>query len=157
VHPNETLVASFYAAFNERDPETMAASYADDATFEDPAFGRLSADQARNMWRMLLGRAGPDLRAEYRDIRCDDTRGQAHWEAYYPFRGHPVHNIIDAAFTFRDGLIVEHVDTFSWSRWAAQALGLPGRLLGGTRFLHSRATRQAREQLHSYMRDRGGA
>jgi len=157
MHPNELLVERFYTAFNARDAETMAASYSNDATFEDPAFGRLSADEVRQMWRMLLGRAGPDLRAEFRDIHCDDGRGRAHWEAFYRFDGHPVHNVIDAAFTFRDGLIVEHVDTFSWPRWAAQALGVPGRLLGRTSFLHKQATKKARQQLETFMRAHGAA
>jgi uncharacterized protein len=150
MHANEELVNAFYTAFNERDAETMAASYADDATFEDPAFGRLSAREARAMWRMLLGRA-TDLRAEFRDVHADDTTGSAHWEAYYSFHGHPVHNVIDADFTFRDGLIATHVDSFDWPRWAAQALGLPGRLLGRTSFLQRRAQAKARGQLDSYL------
>ena len=57
MHPNEDLIQRFYAAFNTRDVETVVASYADDATFEDPAFGQLDAAEVRAMWRMLLGRA----------------------------------------------------------------------------------------------------
>ncbi len=150
MHSNEELIDRFYTAFNERDAETMARSYAHDATFEDPAFGSLSASQARSMWRMLLGRA-TDLRAEFRDIHADDERGSAHWEAYYTFNGHPVHNVIDADFAFRDGLITQHVDSFDWPRWAAQALGLPGKLLGRTTFLHNQAGRKARAQLDAYI------
>ena len=108
------------------------------------------------MWRMLLGRA-TDLRAELGDVEADDDRGSAHWEAYYPFRGHPVHNVIDATFGFRDGLIAEHVDSFDWSHWARQALGVPGRLLGGTSFLHDRARRTARSQLDAYLAEHPGS
>ncbi len=149
MHPNEELIDRFYTAFNAYDAETMAASYADDATFEDPAFGKLTADEARDMWRMLLGRA-TDLRADYRDVHADDETGSAHWEAYYTFEGHPVHNVIDASFAFTDGLISRHVDEFDWPRWAGQALGLPGKLLGRTSFLHSRAQASARKQLKTY-------
>ena len=152
MHPNAILVDRFYTAFDTRDAETMAASYTDDATFEDPAFGRLNADEVRAMWRMLLGRA-TDLRAEYRDVLADDAHGSAHWEAYYTFQGHPVHNVIDADFTFRNRLISRHVDDFDWPRWAGQALGLPGRLLGRTSFLHRRARATARGQLDRYMAD----
>src|SRR5262249_12096827 len=129
MHANEDLLTAFYTALNERDAEAMAASYADDATFQDPAFGTLTAREARAMWRMLLGRAS-DLRAVFSEIHADDDSGTAHWEAYYTFQRHRVHNVIDAEFRFRDGLIVSHVDSFDWPRWAAQALGLPGRLLG---------------------------
>lgn len=154
MHPNEELIDRFYTAFNARDADTMAASYADDATFEDPAFGKLTADEARAMWHMLLGRA-TDLRAEFRDVRADDQTGSAHWEAHYTFNGRPVHNVIDADFSFRDGLITKHVDDFDWPRWAGQALGLPGRLLGRTSFLHNRASRKARAQLDTYLARRG--
>jgi ketosteroid isomerase-like protein len=150
MHANEELIDRFYTAFNARDAETMAASYADQATFEDPAFGKLTADEARAMWRMLLGRA-TDLRAEFRDIRADDQTGSAHWEAYYTFNGRPVHNVIDADFSFGDGLITKHVDSFDWPRWAGQALGLPGRLLGRTSFLHNQASKRARAQLDAYL------
>ncbi len=151
VHANEELVHRFYNAFNARDAETMAASYRDDATFEDPAFGRLTADEACAMWRMLLGRATADLRAEFGDVWADDETGGAHWEAFYTFNGHPVHNVIDAAFEFGDGLIVRHTDKFDWPRWAAQALGTTGRLFGRTSFLHDRARTSARRQLDDYM------
>ncbi len=149
MHPNEELIDRFYTAFNAYDAETMAASYADDATFEDPAFGTLTSDEVRDMWRMLLGRA-TDLRADYRDIHADDETGSAHWEAYYTFEGHPVHNVIDASFAFTGGLISRHVDVFDWPRWAGQALGLSGKLLGRTSFLHSRAQASARTQLKTY-------
>jgi len=154
MHPNAELIDRFYTAFNERDAETMARSYTDDATFEDPAFGELTADEARDMWRMLLGRATDELHAEYRDIHADDTAGTAHWEAYYTFQGHPVHNDIDATFSFKHGLITRHVDDFDWPRWAGQALGLPGRVLGRTSFLHSRVRGTARRQLEEFRAQR---
>ena len=44
--------------------------------------------------------------------------------------GRPVHNIIDAQFTFRDGLIVTHIDTFNLWRWSRMALGPKAVALG---------------------------
>lgn len=150
MHPNQALISRFYTAFNAGDAETMAVRYADDATFEDPAFGELNAVEVRAMWRMLLGRA-TDLRAEFADVQADDVHGSAHWDAYYTFSGHPVHNSINATFTFKDGLITSHVDDFDWPRWAGQALGVPGKLLGRTSFLHKKARATARAQLDSYL------
>ena len=117
MHANEELITRFYTAFNAKDADTMAASYADEAVFTDPAFGRLTSHEARAMWRMLLGRA-TDLRAEFSDVHADDEHGSAHWEAYYTFNGRPVHNVIDADFDFKDGLITRHEDSFDWPRWA---------------------------------------
>ena len=81
----------------------MAACYAPDATFRDPAFD-LAGAEVGAMWAMLCAR-GKDLALEWRDVRADDRAGSAHWEARYTFSvtGRPVHNVIDAAFTFRDG------------------------------------------------------
>lgn len=42
-----------------------------------------------------------------------------------------MHNIIDGTFTFTpDRLIATHRDRFNLWRWARQALGAPGLLLG---------------------------
>ena len=58
------------------------------------------------MWTMLCER-GRDLTLDWRDVRADDATGAAHWEPRYTFSvtGRPVHNKIDARFTFRDGKI----------------------------------------------------
>jgi hypothetical protein len=39
-------------------------------------------------------------------------------------------NRVQARFAFRDGLIVRHLDDFSFWRWASQALGPAGAALG---------------------------
>jgi hypothetical protein len=51
------IIESFYRAFARRDATAMAALYADDVRFSDPAFGPLTGEHARNMWRMLAERA----------------------------------------------------------------------------------------------------
>lgn len=40
-HPNAELIERFYQAFQRLDGEAMAACYAPQATFHDPAFGEL--------------------------------------------------------------------------------------------------------------------
>lgn len=47
--------------------------------------------------------------------------------ADYALLGRPVHGVITARLVVRDGVIVDHLDVFSWDRWARQALP-PGRL-----------------------------
>jgi ketosteroid isomerase-like protein len=131
MHPNAALIDRFYKAFAAHDAEAMAACYHPDVHFSDPVFTDLRGGRAGDMWRMLNSRA-KDLVIVHSGVAADDREGKAHWEADYTFTatGLPVHNVIDARFTFRDGKIVRHVDTFDLHRWATMALGLKGRLLG---------------------------
>ena len=45
-----------------------------------------------------------------------------------PETGNAVLNRIDARFTFRDGKIIRHEDSFDLWKWAGQALGMKGKL-----------------------------
>lgn len=149
---NERVIARFYEAFAKRDAAGMIACYDPAVQFSDPVFPDLRGERAGAMWRMLCAR-GKDLRIECRDVRADATGGSAHWDAWYTFSrtGRAVHNSVDASFEFRDGRIVRHTDRFDLHRWAAQALGLPGRLLGGTAFLQKRIRAMAAQGLDAYL------
>jgi len=152
MHPNAQLIEKFYTAFQSRDADAMCACYHPEVTFTDPAFGTLHGAQAASMWRMLVER-GKDLQVTFRDVQADETRGSAHWEARYTFSKsrRPVHNIIEAEFVFKDGLILQHTDRFSFSRWASQALGSLGALLGWTPFLQSAVRKNALRGLEKFM------
>jgi ketosteroid isomerase-like protein len=152
MHPNAALIERFYAAFAARDAAGMRACYHPDVVFEDPAFGELRGAEAGAMWTMLLER-GADLRVAASGIAADGDRGRAHWEATYTFSqtGRPVHNVIDAEFTFRDGLIERHTDRFGFWRWARQALGPAGLLLGWTPLLRRKVRSAALHSLRKYM------
>ncbi len=104
------------------------------------------------MWAMLCAR-GKDLAVEWRDVRADDRAGSAHWEARYTFSatGRPVHNVIDAEFTFRDGRIATHVDRFDFWRWSRMALGMKGALLGWSPLVRNAVRRQARRGLDAWI------
>ncbi|MBF3199877.1 nuclear transport factor 2 family protein, partial [Pseudomonas aeruginosa] len=52
-HPNAELIERFYQAFQRLDGEAMAACYAPQATFHDPAFGELRGREVGDMWRLL--------------------------------------------------------------------------------------------------------
>jgi ketosteroid isomerase-like protein len=149
---NAALIDRFYDAFGRRDAETMAACYAPDATFSDPVFQDLRGAEVPSMWRMLCEGA-TDLKIVHRDVRADGDRGSAHWDADYTFSatGRPVHNEIDATFTFRDGLIAEHVDRFDLWKWTRQALGPVGLALGWSPPVHNKVRGQARARLDEFM------
>lgn len=148
---NEALIHRFYEAFARREAGAMAECYAAGATFEDPAFGRLEGAEVPAMWRMLCER-GEDLQVSHRDVHCTGTEGRAHWEADYTFSrtGRPVHNEIEARFTFADGLISSHRDSFGMWRWTRQALGPVGLIAGWTPMLQAAFRRQARAQLSAF-------
>ncbi len=131
MHPNEQLIREFYRAFAARDAEAMARCYHPDIAFSDTVFPMLRGSDAGDMWRMLLARAA-DLEVTLEEASGDNDGGQARWTARYTFTRtkRPVVNRIGAMFAFRDGLIVRHFDSFSFWRWARQALGPAGRLRG---------------------------
>ncbi len=128
---NAALIEGFYAALGRRDAEAMIRCYAPDATFRDPVFGRLDHDAAAAMWRMLCER-GRDLEVRASEVVAEGDRVRAHWSATYTYSatGRKVRNEIDAGFVVRDGRIVTHEDRFPVARWARQALGPAGTVLG---------------------------
>jgi hypothetical protein len=131
----------------------MAACYAPDARFSDPVFTDLRGREPGAMWRMLTGQA-KDLSVELLEHEADDDRGSARWLARYTFTrtGRPVVNDVRARFVFDgNGLIADHTDEFSFHRWARQALGPPGLLLGWTPLLRAATRRQARASLDQFM------
>jgi ketosteroid isomerase-like protein len=148
---NAQLITRFYQAFQRLDAEEMARCYAPDVRFSDPAFGELNGEDARDMWRMLTSRA-KKFSLTFSDVQGDATGGSAKWVATYLFTqtGRTVVNRIDASFVIRDGLIVEHRDHFDMWRWAAQALGFQGMLIGWTPLLKNTVRKQARGGLRQF-------
>lgn len=145
------LIERFYSAFGRRDGEAMAACYAPDARFRDPAFGDLQGEQVGAMWRMLMIRAN-DLRVELAEHDADLDAGNAHWIARYTFAtGRWVVNDVRASFRFADDLIAEHEDRFSFHAWSRQALGPAGLVLGWTPILRAVVQRRARGDLERFM------
>lgn len=147
----EDLITKFYTAFKELDSETMNSCYHDDIVFEDPGFGQLKGERAKKMWTMLCTNA-KNFKLEFSDVKVNNENGSAHWEAWYEFSktGRPVHNIINASFEFKDGKIIKHTDDFNLHRWASQAIGWKGKLLGGTSFFKKKLHQQTNTLLDRF-------
>ena len=154
---NRELISRLYVALDRKDGESMARCYHAQARFRDPVF-TLEGEAIGDMWRMLTSRAR-DLRAESHDVAADAETGSCRWDAHYTFSGtgRLVHNRIRARFRFRDGLIVEHVDEFDLWRWAAQALGPVGKLLGWSPLVRGKIRRQAAANLAAFLAKRRAA
>jgi len=144
---NARLIQKFYASFAIGDAEAMVGCYADDIEFQDPAFGPLKGNDAKNMWRMLS--KTPDIEITASNIKADDKTGSADWLAIYTFSltGRKVINHISATFEFKDGKINKHTDHFSFYKWARQAFGLKGWLLGWTPLMQNKVREQALARL----------
>lgn len=156
MHENARLLETFYTCFQRRDGAGMAACYHPNAEFSDPVFPGLKGAQVGGMWRMLTERS-ISLELTFRDIKADEQRGSAHWEAIYPFSatGRRVHNVIDAIFEFRDGKIYRHLDHFDLYRWMRMALGPKGALLGWAPPVQAALRKKARAGLDEYLARRG--
>ena len=143
----EETIKRLYDALGRHDGDGAAACYADDAVFEDPAFGRLEDGAVKEMWRMLCERS-EDLHV----ILIDHGSDWAHWSAAYTFggTGRSVVNDIRSRFVFEGDLIREQVDSFSLRRWGGQALGRRGTVLGTAGLLGRAVRKQARGQLEQY-------
>lgn len=151
MHPNEELLTTFYTCFQQRDPAGMAACYHPEIVFSDPVFQTLKGERATAMWHMLIGRS-KDIALNFSKIQADEQQGSAHWEASYTYSAtqRKVLNIVNAQFRFQDGLIILHQDTFDLWKWAAQALGTSGRLLGWTPFMQKTIRQKAAQALDAY-------
>ena len=153
----EHIIEAFYSAFSELDAEKMTSFYHNDVVFEDPAFGRLNGNRAKAMWHMLCeSQKNKDFRIIYSDINADDSTARAYWEAFYSFSktGRKVHNKINAHFEFKDGLIIKHTDKFNLHKWARQALGFKGLVLGRTKYFSNKLKLQTNKLLDRYIKEK---
>jgi hypothetical protein len=156
-HANAELLKKFYSAFANLDAETMASCYHENVEFQDPAFSLIGKKEVVVMWTMLcttVKEKGREVwKLDFSDLIADDMTGKAHWEPHYRFSatGRMVHNIIDARFIFKDGLIISHHDHFSFWRWSRKALGPVGLVLGWTPFLKNKVRSQAAANLAAFM------
>ena len=146
------IAEEFYAAFKNKDADGMKKLYHTELQFVDPAFGKLDYQQASAMWSMLCESA-KDLVIDFSIISSDDKAVKIKWIAEYSFSktNRFVHNEIIASMTIEDGLIIEHIDSFNLHKWARQALGLQGLILGGTKFFRNKLQTQTNRQLSKYI------
>ena len=148
---NQSVIEKFYSCFIEKDYVGMIDCYHPDIHFQDEVFD-LHGKNAGAMWHMLC-RRGKDLRVSYSGVEASNDKGKAHWEASYTFAasGRKVHNVIDAAFEFKDGKIIHHRDSFNFRKWSAMALGPVGLLLGWSSGLRRKVSRAANKSLEAFI------
>jgi ketosteroid isomerase-like protein len=122
------LIENFYTAFRNNDSHGMINCYHENIVFEDPVFGRLKGEKAKDMWKMLIKRSEGKIQVFFKNVKADNINGSAEWEAIYNFSktGRKVHNKVTASFEFEDGRIIKHTDHFNLWKWSMMALGPVG-------------------------------
>ncbi|RZS99238.1 nuclear transport factor 2 family protein [Aquimarina brevivitae] len=147
----EEVIKNFYTGLSERDAEKMVSYYHKDIVFEDPVFGKLEGEDAVKMWHWLCLN-GKDLKIKFSDIRIDNDKGTAKWEARYSYgkRKRPIFNKVSAEFEFKDGKIIKHTDNFSLKNWATQAIGWKGKVIGGTEYFKKKLQFRSKKLLENF-------
>lgn len=151
---NSALITRFYESFAKADAEGMVSCYHDDIVFKDAAFGELKSGDAKDMWRMLIENSKGNLKITFYDVSADEKTGSANWIAEYVFSqtGRKVVNHIAAKFEFKNGKIVRHSDSFNLWKWARQALGLKGVILGWSSFFKAKIQKKTNLLLKNYQK-----
>lgn len=146
------IIRDFYSAFQKKDIKAMQACYAEGARFSDPVFQDLDHREVCQMWAMLVS-AGKDLEITFGDIEKQGNKASAKWQATYTFSatGRKITNHITADFELQEGKIYRHLDHFNFYRWAQQAFGPTGYLVGWTPFFKRKVRASARHSLQKYM------
>lgn len=134
----------------------MQDCYHDEIIFSDPVFQNLKGNEAKAMWHMLCLSA-KELTVRFENIKINSNVGSCRCEAEYPFSktGRRVHNVIEAAFEFKDNKIIRHTDHFDLWRWSRMALGMPGIVLGWSSFLQNKIRGTAVGSLKKFMAANG--
>jgi hypothetical protein len=150
---NEQLLHTFYTCFKNKDYKGMQDSYVGDANFSDPVFPNLNAAEVKGMWEMFCVK-GQFVSLEFANIKARDNSGSAEWIATYKFSstGRTVKNHIYSSFIFENNKIKRHTDVFDFYKWARQAFGIKGMLLGWTAFFQDKVRDVARKNLYEFIR-----
>ncbi|WP_338985208.1 nuclear transport factor 2 family protein [Spiroplasma endosymbiont of Diplazon laetatorius] len=150
---DKKVISDFYEAFKQGDSNKMVSLYSPKVTFQDPTFGELNAEEARFMWIMLVStRADSKFEVNY---TVEEKNGKivVVWKATYLFgpKKRKVVNIVTSKMETEDGLIVKHVDSFNFKRWAKQAVGFSGALFGNATWFRKKVKDGAKGKLKMFM------
>lgn len=120
--PEQTANA-YFQAFQKKDATALEEIYAPHARFDDPIYHLRGRTDTLGMWKSLYA-AGKNLDVTYKILETKGDVVTVAWEANYEVFGRKVHNVAESQLKIENGQITEQVDSWSWSRWARQALPL---------------------------------
>lgn len=114
---------AYFTAFKARDVAAIEKLYQPGATFKDPIYDLKNRDETVKMWSTLF-KVGKDLNLTYEVLDAGKDSARVAWKADYKVFGRPVHNEAVSELKISDGKISQQQDSWSWSKWAKQALPL---------------------------------
>jgi ketosteroid isomerase-like protein len=153
MNSTEQIAHQFYQAFQALDADNMNSLYSSNARFSDPGFGLLNHTELTTMWAMLcFNQQNKGFKLEYKILDSTKDSVTVYWQAWYTFSktGRKVHNRITANILVENGRIVQHHDHFNLHKWASQALGITGYLLGWTGFFQKKLQQQTKNLLKQF-------
>ncbi|KAG8936469.1 hypothetical protein FRC02_001887 [Tulasnella sp. 418] len=152
------VVQKYLTAYTQLDYATMESLTTDNFVFEDPAFPHLEGEHARGMFKMFI-QGAPKTGAKFTVVEVNSSEDDpshkvtAKYDASYNFEGRPVVNHMSSVFLVNnDGKIEKQVDTFDFSAWASQALGIIGMLFGSFGFLRAQVQKRGADRLEAFLR-----
>lgn len=147
------IVTSFYDCFAKGEAKGMLNFYAEEVIFCDPAFGKLSGNRPHEMWRMLLGRFDEHTTINFEVVETEANKAQVKWTAKYHFgkKRRPVTNRVTSTLILKNEKIVEYYDNFDIWKWAYQAIGIGGLLLGWSKFFQLKIQQNTNKMLDKYI------
>lgn len=150
---NTELIKKFYTAFSNGNSAEMIECYHKDIVFKDPVFGELTGERACKMWEMLMAQKKESTTVTFSNVVANENTGSANWVAKYVYgeKQRKVTNEVSAHFTFKDGKIIKHTDSFDLWKWTKQALGAPGYLLGWSSFMKNKIQKTTNANLDTYI------
>lgn len=151
---NTHIIEKFYTAFSEGNSSSMIACYHSEINFYDPVFGNLKGKRANKMWEMLLSKKNESTKISFDKVSTSNSKGSANWVATYNYgkKKRRVVNEVSAKFKFKDGLIIEHIDSFDLWNWTKQALGATGFILGWSSFMKKKIRAKTNAQLDKFIK-----
>src|SRR5690606_2493024 len=157
------VIGVYFDAFQKLDWKTMQACYAEEAIFLDPVAGALYGEEVRAMWQMLLsGNRDIKITIKHREFDGEEVVNsegkpgyycKVQWEAEYvfPATGRKVVNKVTSNIRVEYNKIAEQFDRFGFHRWASQAFGIKGTLLGWTPAFRKNVATAFRSRLKNFI------
>lgn len=150
---NTELIEKFYTSFANGNFKEMTACYHENIVFQDPVFGRLEGKRAVKMWEMLLTKRTESTKISFDNIHATSDHGTANWTAKYVYgdANRKVTNVVRANFKFKEGKIIEHIDSFDLWKWSKQAMGIVGYLVGWSPFMKNKIQKTTKMRLDTFI------
>jgi heat-inducible transcriptional repressor len=147
-HDPDRLVARFFGALAARDAAGLARCYHPLVSYSSPLFPDLRGPLPAAMWRLGLARADR-LQVRWDVVFADPRKAQVNWTARWADGSAQRRLTVATTLAIWDGRVVRQVDEFRFPAFAAQALGLPGQLLGRVGPWRRSVQRRARAAVES--------